>query len=434
MNSLTITPHGPLRGTIQVPGDKSITHRALIVSALAEGSSTITGYCHGEDCLNTLRALQALGVSIQVESDRVLVSGKGLSGLTEPEQPLDCGNSGTGLRLLAGVLAGQSFCSILTGDASLRSRPMGRVVNPLRMMGATIQGRKGGALAPLAIQGGALKGITYHSPVSSAQIKSVVLLAGLFAEGETRFSEPLPSRDHTERLFRSLGIPCEVKGQTLVLSGHPTFAAKDLVVPGDVSAAAFFIVGASLVPDSEITIVNVGLNPARTGILEVLGEMGADIRILNRRDQGGEPVGDLVVRHAPLRGLSISSTQVPTMIDEFPIFCVAAALAEGETTVTGAEELRVKETDRIHTMATELTKLNVAVQETPDGFILQGRATVKGGPCLSHGDHRVAMALAIAALAGNTPTTIHDTDCIATSYPQFHDNLLDLLTFSHEIL
>ena len=243
-----------------------------------------------------------------------------------------------------------------------------------------IQGRKGGELAPLAIQGGALKGITYHSPVSSAQIKSAVLLAGIFAEGETRFSEPLPSRDHTERMFRSLGIPCEVERQTLVLSGRPTFAAKDLVVPGDLSAAAFFIVGASLVSDSEVTIVNVGLNPARTGILDVLGEMGADIRILNRRVQGGEPVGDLVVRHAPLRGISITATQVPTMIDEFPFSAWQRLWLREKPRVTGAEELRVKETDRIHTMATELTKLNVAIQETPDGFICKGARTSRVVP------------------------------------------------------
>ena len=430
MSALTITPQGPLRGTIRVPGDKSITHRALLASALAEGSATITGYCRGEDCLNTLRALQALGVTIEVETDQVRVWGKGLGGLTEPVQHVDCGNSGTGLRLLAGVLASQPFFSILTGDDSLRRRPMGRIVNPLRMMGATIQGRKGGELAPLAIQGGALQGIEYRSPVSSAQIKSAVLFAGLFAEGETRFSEPVQSRDHTERMFRYLGIPLETDGCHVVLPGRPTYAAKDLFVPGDLSAAAFFIVGASLVPDSEVRIVNIGLNPARTGILDILCEMGADIRIVNQREQAGEPVGDLLVRTASLRGVTIEASHVPKMIDEFPIFCVAAALAEGRTVVTGAEELRVKETDRIHAMATELAKLNVPIQETPDGFILHGGATIKGGTCMSHGDHRVAMALAIAALTGDAPTTILDTDCIATSFPDFHDNLLELLTIS----
>ena len=332
--------------------------------------------------------------AIEVETDQVRVWGKGLGGLTEPVRHVDCGNSGTGLRLLAGVLAGQPFFSILTGDDSLRRRPMGRIVNPLRMMGATIQGRKGGELAPLAIQGGALQGIEYQSPVSSAQIKSAVLFAGLFAQGETRFSEPVQSRDHTERMFRYLGIPLETDGCHVVLPGRPTYAAKDVSVPGDLSAAAFFLVGASLVPDSEVRIVNVGLNPARTGILDILGEMGADIRIANQREEAGEPVGDLLVRTALLRGVTIEASHVPKMIDEFPIFCVAAALAEGRTVVTGAEELRVKETDRIHAMATELAKLDVPIQETPDGFILHGGAAIKGGTCMSHGDHRVAMALA----------------------------------------
>jgi len=430
MSALTITPRGPLRGTIRLPGDKSITHRALILSALAEGPSTVAGYCHGDDCLRTIHVLQALGVPVQVEADTVHVEGRGMRGWTEPARPLDCGNSGTGMRLLAGVLAGQRLFSILTGDDSLCSRPMGRIVAPLRMMGATIHGRRGGELAPLAIQGGALRGIDYRAPVSSAQVKSAMLLAGLFADGETRFAEPLPSRDHTERMFRHLGIPLEADGKGLVLSGCPAFAAKDCVVPGDLSAAAFFMVGASLVPGSEVQIVHVGLNPARTGLLDILGRMGADIRIVNRREEAGEPVGDLVVRAARLRGLTVGASQVPAMIDEFPIFCVAAALAEGETVVTGAQELRVKETDRIHAMATELRRLNVPVQETPDGFVLRGGASISGGTCMSHGDHRVAMALAIAALTGDAPTTICDTDCIVTSFPDFHGNLLELLTIS----
>ncbi|MEC9006087.1 MAG: 3-phosphoshikimate 1-carboxyvinyltransferase, partial [Nitrospirota bacterium] len=357
MNSLTIIPKGPLRGTIHVPGDKSITHRALILSALAEGSSTLRGYCRGEDCLNTLSSLQQLGVPIKVEPDKVYVSGKGLWGLNESAEPLDCGNSGTGLRLLTGVLAGQQFFSVLTGDASLRSRPMGRIVKPLQLMGAHIQGRNGGELAPLLVTGSPLKGMEYVSPVSSAQVKSAVLLAGLFAKGETRFSEPLLSRDHTERMFRFLNIPFEVERNSIHLTGQRSFKAKDLFVPGDLSAAAFFIVGASIMPDSEVRIPNVGLNPARTGILDILLEMGANIQIENQREESGEPVGDLYVRPALLRGISICSTQVPKTIDEFPIFCVAAAMAEGKTTVTGAGELRVKETDRIKAMATELKKL-----------------------------------------------------------------------------
>ena len=431
MSSLTITPKGPLRGTVRVPGDKSITHRALILSALAEGTSTIRGYCRGEDCLNTLASLQKLGIPIEVEADHVRVSGKGLWGLSEPVEPLDCGNSGTGLRLLTGVLAGQSFFSVLTGDSSLRSRPMGRIVKPLQLMGAHIQGRKGGTLAPLAITGSPLKGTEYVSPVSSAQVKSAVLLAGLFAEGETHFTEPIQSRDHTERMFRFLGIPFQVEGNSIRLSGRPSFPAKDLFVPGDLSAAAFLIVGASIVPGSEVCIPNIGLNPARTGILDILLEMGADIQIHNQREESGEPVGDLVVRTSLLKGISIGSSQVPKTIDEFPIFCVAAALAKGKTTVTGAEELRVKETDRIQAMASELKKLNVAIEETPDGFLIQGGAGIEGGHCRSHGDHRVAMAVAIAALTAKSPTVIEDTDCIDTSFPGFYGKLLELLTNSN---
>ncbi|MEC4675195.1 MAG: 3-phosphoshikimate 1-carboxyvinyltransferase [Nitrospirota bacterium] len=432
MNSLTITPKGPLRGTIRVPGDKSITHRAFILSALAEGTSVISGYCQGEDCLNTLKALQDLSISIVPDGpNRVKVEGKGLGGLREPDQPLDCGNSGTGLRLLAGVLAGQSFFSILTGDDSLRSRPMGRIANPLRLMGAQIQGRKEGGLAPLAITGTRLHGIHYRSPVSSAQIKSAVLLAGLVAEGETILEEPLLSRDHTERMFRYFGVPFDVEGLSIRLKGRQSFKGKDLQVPGDLSAAAFFIVGASIVPGSFITIEHVGLNPARTGILEILQEMGANIEIRNAREEGGEPVGDLVIRSAQLCGISIGSSQVPKTIDELPIFCIAASVAKGETQVSGAEELRVKETDRIHAMATELKKLNVSIEETPDGFVLPGEAKIKGGSCTSYGDHRVAMAVAIAALLGDGPTIIENTDCIDTSFPGFHDKLLELLTNSN---
>ena len=431
MKSLTITPKGPLRGTVHVPGDKSITHRALILSALAEGSSIIHGYSRGEDCLDTLSSLQQLGVPIEVEPDKVHVSGKGLWGLNEPAEPLDCGNSGTGLRLLTGILAGQQFFSILTGDASLRSRPMERIVKPLQLMGAFIQGRRGGELAPLAITGSPLKGVEYFSPISSAQVKSAVLLAGLFAKGETRFSEPLLSRDHTERMFRFFNIPFEIERNSICLIGRPSFQAKDLFVPGDLSAAAFFLVGASIVPDSEVRIPNVGLNPTRTGILDILLEMGANIQIENKREESREPVGDLVVRAAQLRGISIGHSQVPKTIDEFPIFCVAAAMAKGKTTVTGAEELRVKETDRIKAMAIELKKLNVEIQETPDGFTVEGRSTIQGGCCQSYGDHRVAMALAIAALPAHTPTQIENTSCIETSFPGFHDKLLELLTNSN---
>ncbi|MCZ6800687.1 MAG: 3-phosphoshikimate 1-carboxyvinyltransferase [Nitrospirae bacterium] len=430
MSALTISPAGPLSGTITVPGDKSITHRAFILSALAEGTSTITGFSTGEDCLNTLRALQALGIPMTVHPDSMEVTGKGLWGLTEPTQPLDFGNSGTGFRLLSGILAAQDFFTVLTGDESLSSRPMGRVVTPLRKMGATITGRKGGDLAPLAISGTKLQAIDYSSPVSSAQVKSCVLLAGLFAQGTTRFTEPQLSRDHTERMFQYLGIPFQKQDLTLHLTGGQSFQAKDLSVPGDLSAAAFFLVGGSIVPHSDICIRNIGMNPARTGIVDILQRMGANISILNEREEAGEPVADLRVQSAPLRGITITKEQVPQSIDEFPIICVAAALAQGRTVVSGAEELHVKETDRIEAMVQELTKLGVNIQGTPDGFSIEGKSTIHGATCTSYGDHRVAMSLAIAALTGNSPTTIDNASCIDTSFPGFHGKLLELLTNS----
>src|SRR6185436_10498002 len=346
-------PGGSLHGTITVPGDKSITHRAIILSALAEGSSTIAGYCRGEDCLNTMRAMQALGVPIEEHSDRLLVSGKGLWGLAESSEPIDCGNSGTGIRLLTGLLSGQDFFTVLTGDESIRRRPMGRVVKPLRSMGAVIAGRKGGELAPLAITGSRLRGMAYDSPVASAQIKSSLLLAGLFAEGTTRITEPRPSRDHTERLFRCFGIPIREEGRAVVLEGRPAsgWAGRTLTIPGDFSAAAFFLGGATIVPGSDVTIRGVGVNPTRIGLLEILMEMGADIQMLNRREEAGEPVADLRARSAKLKGLAIGAERIPQTIDEFPILCVAAACAAGTTTISGASELRVKESDRIATMA-----------------------------------------------------------------------------------
>lgn len=432
MSSLTITPGGPLRGTISVPGDKSITHRAIILSALAEGDSLITGYCRGEDCLNTARAFRAMGVRIDEQPDRLRVYGKGLWGLSEPEQPIDCGNSGTGIRLLTGLLAGQDFFTVLTGDESVRRRPMGRVVKPLREMGASIAGRKGGELAPLAVTGSRLRGIAYRSPVASAQVKSSLLLAGLYAEGTTRITEPRPSRDHTERIFRYFGIPVTVEGSSVSLPGRPIGwgGAKELAVPGDLSAAAFFLVGATIVPGSDVTITGVGVNPTRSGLLEILSEMGANIHVTNQREEAGEPVADLHVRAASLRGIRIGAERIPQTIDEFPILCVAAAVAEGDTIVTGATELRVKESDRIATMAAELKKMGVTTTETPDGLIIQGSRDrrFRGASCTSHGDHRVAMSLAIAGLIADAPSRIEETACIETSFPGFDDKVSELLT------
>ena len=432
MTALTVTPGSSFKGTVTVPGDKSLTHRAIILTALAEGMSTVSDYCRGEDCLNTMRALQALGISIVETPTALTVSGKGFWGLSEPNGPIDCGNSGTGIRLLAGLLAGQDFFTVLTGDESIRRRPMGRVVKPLREMGAMIGGRKGGELAPLAITGTSLHGITYMSKVASAQMKSSLLLAGLFAQGETRYQEPSLSRDHTERMFRFFGIPLGTDGGTLVLQGRPSVGWRgvEISIPGDFSAAAFFIVGASIVPGSDLTIRHVGINPTRTGLIDAMTLMGADIQILNRREQAGEPIGDIRVRTAPLRGVSIGPALIPKTIDEFPVLCVAAAVAEGETVISGAEELRVKESDRIATMAAELRAMGAHIEERADGMLIRGlgRAGENGRlkasvQARSHGDHRVAMSLAIGGLTAEKSMTIADTDCVETSFPHFERTL-----------
>ena len=426
-----------MRGTISVPGDKSITHRAIIMTALANGASSVAGYCRGEDCLNTMRAFQSLGIRIDESDEELRVYGKGFWGLTEPSGPIDCGNSGTGIRLLTGLLAGQDFFTVLTGDDSIRRRPMGRIVKPLREMGATIAGRKGGELAPLAVMGSRLRAISYTSPVASAQIKSALLLAALFAEGTTRVTEPRLSRDHTERMFQFFGIAIRREGSTLLIDGRPSVgwnALPRLVVPGDFSAAAFFIVGATIVPGSDVTIQQVGVNPTRIGLLDVMTRMGADIQLLNRREEAGEPIADIRVKAARLRGVEVGPDLIPQTIDEFPILCVAAAVAEGRTVVSGAEELRVKESDRIATMSEELRAMGAQITEHPDGMVVQGLGTteengrLRGAHGRSHGDHRVAMSLAIAGLTAPTPTSIDQTACIETSFPTFHQTLLELLT------
>jgi 3-phosphoshikimate 1-carboxyvinyltransferase len=437
MTSLTITPGRPLKGTTTVPGDKSLTHRAIILTALGEGTSTVTGYCQGEDCLNTMRALQGMGISITQTPTELTVCGKGFWGLSEPTGPIDCGNSGTGIRLLTGLLAGQDFFSILTGDESIRRRPMGRVVKPLREMGAAIGGRKGGELAPLAITGAGLHAIEYNSPVASAQIKSSILLAGLFAQGTTRYWEPRLSRDHTERMFQFFGIPLATEDGVLVLHGRPSVGWRGVhvAIPGDFSAAAFFIVGATIVQGSDITIYNVGMNPTRTGLIDVMRKMGADIQVLGLREASGEPVADLRVKSSALKGVTISHDLIPKTIDEFPVLCVAASVAEGDTVISGAEELRVKESDRIATMSRELKAMGALIEERPDGMIIHGLG--QGGEngrlnaadkAQSHGDHRVAMSLAIGGLTAEQSMAIADTSCVDTSFPNFEKTLTDLLT------
>lgn len=437
MTTFTINPGRPLQGTIVVPGDKSVTHRAIILTALAEGTSTVSAYCRGEDCLNTMRALQSLGIRIDETPDLLTVHGKGLWGLSEPNGPIDCGNSGTGIRLLSGLLAGQDFFTVLTGDESIRRRPMGRVVKPLREMGAVIAGRKGGELAPLALTGKRLHGIEYRSPVASAQIKSSLLLAALFAEGTTRVREPRLSRDHTERMFQFFGISLTRDNGELIMQGRPAvgWAGRRVVVPGDFSAAAFFIVGATIVAGSDIMIRNVGINPTRTGLIDVMSRMGADIQILGQREEAGEPVADLRVKSASLKGIEIGPELIPQTIDEFPILCVAAAVAEGDTVISGAEELRVKESDRIATMSAELRDMGAQITEKPDGMVIRGLGRAgengrlrAGSKAQSHGDHRVAMSLAIGGLTAATSMTIADCGCVETSFPKFEAALSDLLT------
>ena len=407
-----------------VPGDKSVTHRAIILTSLAEGESRLSSYCRGEDCLNTMRAFQALGIQIEEQPDVLRVQGKGMWGLREADAPIDCGNSGTGTRLLAGLLAGQDFFTILTGDESIRRRPMGRVVKPLREMGAVIAGRKGGELAPLAITGTRLHGIEYSSPVASAQIKSALLFAGLFAEGTMRFREPRLSRDHTERMFQSFGIPLRQEAGALVLEGRPSsgWAGRAIVIPGDFSAAAFFLVGASIIPGSDVTIQNVGINPTRTGLIDVLTAMGANIEVLNRRDQAGEPVADLEVRFSALKGVDVPPERAPSMIDEYLVLAVAAAFAEGTTVMRGLKELRVKESDRLEATAAMLRVSGVAVEIENDDLIVHGKGRAPGGGLVAtHMDHRIAMSALAMGLATDQPVTVDDAAFIATSFPGFAD-------------
>ncbi|MDW2981819.1 MAG: 3-phosphoshikimate 1-carboxyvinyltransferase [Rhodanobacter sp.] len=409
---------GPLHGSVRVPGDKSVSHRALMLAAIAVGESRIRGFLEGEDTRATAAVLAQLGVRIDTPSpgERV-VHGVGLHGLRSTAQPLDCGNAGTGMRLLAGLLAGQAFDSTLVGDASLSKRPMRRVTEPLARMGARIDTRDG--LPPLTVHGGQpLRGIRYELPVASAQVKSALLLAGLYAEGETEIVEPHPTRDYTERMLAAFGWPIAFAPGWAKLEGGHALHAADIEVPADFSSAAFFLVAASIVPGSALRLPAVGLNPRRTGLLQALQLMGADIAIENEREAGGEPVGDLVVRHAPLHGVELPEALVPDMIDEFPALFIAAAVAGGRTTIRGAAELRVKESDRIATMASGLRTLGAVVEETPDGAVIHG-GQLGGGAVESHLDHRIAMSFAVAGLVAAAPVRIHDCAHVATSFPGF---------------
>ena len=416
-----LQPGGTITGEVRVPGDKSISHRSIMLGALAEGVTRVNGFLEGEDALATLAAFRAMGVGIEGPSDgMVKIDGVGLRGLQAPDGPLDLGNAGTGMRLLCGLMAGQAFDTELTGDASLCSRPMGRVIDPLTAMGARIESTDGGR-PPLVVHGGqSLKGIHYPLPMASAQVKSCVLLAGLYSEGTTSVTEPAPTRDHTERMLRGFGYAVDSSAGQISLQGGGNLRACDIDVPADISSAAFFLVAASIAPGSDLLLTHVGINPTRTGVINILLLMGADISLENEGEVGGEPVADLRVRYAPLKGIDIPAEQVPLAIDEFPVLFIAAACAEGRTTLRGAEELRVKESDRIAAMAEGLTTLGVVNEVLDDGIVIEGGA-ISGGVIHTYHDHRIAMSFAIAALCARDEITVLDCDHVATSFPGFDE-------------
>jgi len=425
---LQVSKSKKLVGQIEVPGDKSISHRAVMLGSLATGVTKISNFLMGADCLSTIECFQAMGIEfVQEGNNTITVKGRGLHGLREPEDVLNVGNSGTTIRLMMGILAGQPFFSTVTGDGSIRKRPMGRVIEPLREMGASINGRQNGTLAPIAIQGRVLRPIKFVSAVASAQVKSAVLLAGLYANGQTTVWEPQKSRDHTERMLSYLGADIEVKDQVVKITGNPSLEGRPVEVPGDISSAAFFMVAAAIIPGSRLRINRVGINSTRTGIIDVLRSMGADLKILNEDIVNGEPVGDIVIQGGDLQGTVIEGSLIPRLIDEIPVITIAAAVAKGETIIRDAAELKVKETDRISTMAGELRKMGVEVKELKDGMIINGGSALTGTICESHGDHRVAMSMAIAGLVADGKTTVKNAECIDVSFPGFEKVLKELI-------
>ncbi len=420
---LTISPVGRLAGRVRVSGDKSISHRAALVGALARGDTVIHNFLRADDCLHTLSCLKALGVSIEDDGDGVRVRGAGAE-WREPPAALDAGNSGTTMRLLAGILAGQRFSAEITGDASLRRRPMDRVIAPLAQMGAQIVALGGGRFPPLRITGGPLRGITYTLPVASAQVKSAVLLAGLLAQGQTTVVEPTPTRDHTERMLAAFGAPVRRDGSRVSLTAA-ALRGREVHIPGDISSAAFLLAAAAARPGSELTVEDVGLNPTRTGVFDVLRSLGARVDIRQTGEDNGEPVGSVAVRGHRLRGVSISGSLIPRVIDELPVLCVIAALAEGETVISDAAELRVKESDRIAVIVRGLRALGGEVEERPDGLTVYG-SPLHGGRVQSAGDHRIAMAFAVAGLLADGPVTVEGAESIAISFPEFERILQEI--------
>lgn len=413
-----------LKGEITVPGDKSISHRGIMLGALAQGTTSITNFLKGADCLSTISCFQKMGIEVEEKGKEILVHGKGLHGLSAPTQILDTGNSGTTTRLISGILAGQKFSCDLTGDASIQKRPMKRIMTPLSMMGANITSIHNNGCAPLHIEGAPLTGISYQSPVASAQVKSCVLFAGLYADGKTSVTEPFLSRNHSELMLSSFGASIQSVGTTATIEPEPVLTAQKVEVPGDISSAAYFIAAGLLVPGSELLIKNVGINPTRDGILRVCKQMGASVELLNVRTQCGEPVADLLVKHSELNGTVIEGDLIPTLIDELPVIAVMAACANGETIIRNAEELKVKESNRLEIIVHHLSEMGCDITGTDDGMIIQGGKPLHGALLDSHLDHRIAMSFAVAGLVADGETEITHADCVNISYPEFYHDLL----------
>ena len=416
-----------LNGKIEIPGDKSISHRSVMFGAIAHGETTVTNFLPGEDCLSTISCFRKLGVRIVEENGRLRIFGKGFEGLSEPSEVLDVGNSGTTIRLLMGILAGRPFFSTLAGDQSIARRPMTRVTGPLKQMGAVIDGRKDGDYTPIAIRGGNLKSIHYQLPVASAQVKSALILAGLQAEGTTTIQEPAETRDHTERMIRQFSGEIQTDQRLITVKGGQCLRAAEVHVPGDISSAAFFLVAGAVIPESEIVLKNVGLNPTRTGILEVLEKMGANVQIISNDPDSFEPSGDIVVKSSNLTGTIVEGDLIPKLIDEIPIIALMATQAKGKTIIKDAEELKVKETNRIDTVVEELRKLGASIEATADGMIIYGQTKLTGGTVSSHGDHRIGMMLAIAALLCDGEVILENPESISVSYPNFFPHLHHLI-------
>ena len=413
----------PLRGELAVPGDKSISHRAVMLGALAKGTTSVTNFLKGADCLSTISCFEKMGIEIEQLPSEILIHGKGLHGLNAPETILDAGNSGTTTRLLSGILAGQAFCTTLTGDASIQKRPMTRIITPLSQMGGKIERLSDNGCAPLKITGHPLKPIHYLSPVSSAQVKSCVLLAGMYADGITKVTEPYLSRNHSELMLRSFGADVISEGTTAAITGNPVLEGQNVIVPGDISSAAYFIAAGLLIPGSEILIKDVGINPTRDGILKVCADMGADIQLLNKREYGKEPVADILVKHSELKATVIEGALIPTLIDELPMLAVMAAFAQGTTVIRDAQELKVKESNRLDIIVQHLSAMGADIIPTEDGMEIHGGKPLKGAVLDSYMDHRIAMSFAVAGMAADGETEILNASCVDISYPEFYRDM-----------